>query len=163
MQIRQGKEEDLDRIAWIHAQSWHQTYTGLIDQVFLDTRTPQDSRRRLRLLRHQAFLVVEDQRQLWGFLSFEINRQCGEIHALYLLSQAQGRGWGRALMQEALRQMRQQGCREIVLWVLPQNLRAVRFYKKAGFCADGAQQWVRYGQPVRIVRMRYQKKQEEQS
>jgi RimJ/RimL family protein N-acetyltransferase len=47
-------------------------------------------------------------------------------------------GAGRALLQAAQAELARLGLEETVLWVLPANARARRFYEIAGWVADGA-------------------------
>ena len=72
--------------------------------------------------------------------------QGGEIYALYLLSRAQGRGFGRALMAALAGDLIATGFRDASLWVIDGNARAARFYIGLGgrvmahkqFAIDGA-------------------------
>ena len=49
----------------------------------------------------------------------------------------QGRGIGRRLLEAALELLKDS--REICLWTLKENRRAIRFYQKCGFEPDGAE------------------------
>ena len=62
----------------------------------------------------------------------------GELKAIYLAPDAIGRGFGRALHDRALEDLRGRGCTEASLWVLSENQRACRFYEIAGWQTDGA-------------------------
>ena len=48
-------------------------------------------------------------------------------------------GAGRALLQAAQAELARLGFEETVLWVLPANARARRFYEIAGWVADGTE------------------------
>ncbi len=50
-----------------------------------------------------------------------------------------GRGYGRALLATAEVELASLGYSEAVLWVLPGNMRARRFYEAAGWTTDGAE------------------------
>jgi ribosomal protein S18 acetylase RimI-like enzyme len=62
----------------------------------------------------------------------------GEVYAIYVVSAWWSAGAGRALMNAALAALRADGYRRAVLWVLADNVRARRFYDRAGFAPDGA-------------------------
>ncbi|MEC3997902.1 GNAT family N-acetyltransferase [Actinacidiphila sp. DG2A-62] len=62
-----------------------------------------------------------------------------ELYALYLRPEWAGRGVGRALMAEVVRQAAAQGRERLLLWVLADNARARRFYAAAGFAPDGTE------------------------
>jgi ribosomal protein S18 acetylase RimI-like enzyme len=61
----------------------------------------------------------------------------GELYAIYVLPDIQGRGAGRALMAEAVSRLRYDGFREAVLWVFEDNPRTRRFYERGGWGTDG--------------------------
>jgi GNAT superfamily N-acetyltransferase len=59
------------------------------------------------------------------------------IPALYAHPDAIGTGAGRALMEAAVRAVREAGYREAVLWMLEGNRRAEAFYERGGWRRDG--------------------------
>ena len=61
----------------------------------------------------------------------------GEIQRFYLVSKWQGRGVARTLMDACLEAMRERGSGAVWLGVWEHNLRAIAFYRKAGFAAVG--------------------------
>ncbi|RKN37205.1 GNAT family N-acetyltransferase [Streptomyces hoynatensis] len=67
----------------------------------------------------------------------------GELHALYLHPEFIGRGLGRELLRASLGVLGEQGRHRVRLWVLQGNAHARRFYERAGFAADGAEQTLR--------------------
>ena len=56
----------------------------------------------------------------------------GELYAINLDPQVWGRGLGRALLRDMTAELAGLGYREAVLWVVPQNDRARRFYESDG-------------------------------
>ena len=54
---------------------------------------------------------------------------------MYVLSEFCGTGVGQCLMEAALSELRSYPA--VCLWVLKENGRAIRFYEKCGFRADG--------------------------
>jgi GNAT superfamily N-acetyltransferase len=61
-----------------------------------------------------------------------------ELYALYVCPSWWSTGTGRALLERVLARTSRAGYRSITLWVLRENLRARRFYERAGFAPDGA-------------------------
>jgi GNAT superfamily N-acetyltransferase len=61
-----------------------------------------------------------------------------ELYALYVRPAWWSTGTGRALMERVLARTSGVGYQSITLWVLRDNLRARRFYERAGFAPDGA-------------------------
>ena len=59
-------------------------------------------------------------------------------------------GVGKALMQAGLGELDYQA---VVVWVLKDNKRAIRFYEKCGFCIDGREKVIKLGSPIVEIRM----------
>ena len=43
--------------------------------------------------------------------------------------------------------------RKIAVWVLKENLRAIRFYERCGFRPDGREETLQLGSPITEIRM----------
>lgn len=86
-------------------------------------------------------LVCEDCGRLTGFICAICFRSLcypapvAEITELFVLPEARRHGVGRALVQEMLRRLQDEGAAEIRLLTGAQNLRAQRLYEKCGFRA----------------------------
>jgi GNAT superfamily N-acetyltransferase len=80
------------------------------------------------------FLVAEDAADIQGFSC--ANPQTGYIWALFVIDGAQGRGYGTALLDAALQQLRQAGNRQAFL-TTGLGTRAARFYGARGWTAVG--------------------------
>ncbi|MBQ9384981.1 MAG: GNAT family N-acetyltransferase, partial [Ruminiclostridium sp.] len=72
-------------------------------------------------------------------------------YAIYVLKEHYGRGAGYALMKTALSLMPEK--KRFAVWVLKGNERAIRFYKKCGFIADGTEMTITLGTDVTEIRM----------
>ena len=88
-------------------------------------------------------LVAVDDGSVVGFVSAgptdddDAPPRSGELSALYLEQRAVGRGVGRGLLERAVEAMRSAGFDRGSLWVLDSNVRARRFYERAGWVWDG--------------------------
>jgi len=60
-----------------------------------------------------------------------------EVNGLAVDPGRQGRGLGRALMEEAMREARRRGARKLSLRVLASNVAARRLYESCGFTVEG--------------------------
>ncbi|MCX5387246.1 GNAT family N-acetyltransferase [Streptomyces sp. NBC_00083] len=78
----------------------------------------------------------------------------GEVYALYVRPDLIGQGVGRALLDAAHISAKAQGFDSVALWVLGGNERARRFYERAGYVADGAEQSDTYDEVV-LTELRY--------
>jgi GNAT superfamily N-acetyltransferase len=119
-------------------------YRGLVDQAYLDGLDPAERMPRWReglaeyVWPDRGTLVAEVDGVVVGFANLSTGEEA-ELHAIYVRPEAWGTGAGRALMAEAVRRLAEEGCREVVLWVLATNDRARRFYEKAGWRTDGGE------------------------
>jgi diamine N-acetyltransferase len=92
-------------------------------------------------LLEQTILVAEEGGDLLGYVQFggvgipEVDVLPGDrgLHRLYVETELQGRGLGRALLERALAHPRLAGADRVYLQVWAQNERAVRLYERFGF------------------------------
>ena len=92
-----------------------------------------------------AVLVAERDGEVVGFANVgpaEDPAGAGELYALNVDPAHWGTGAGRALLQAAQAELARLGFGELVLWVLPANARARRFYERAGWAGDGTERTV---------------------
>lgn len=126
--------------AYVHWKAWHEAYSGLVSRTYLDALTLE----KCEALAHRwtdGILVAEQAESVIGFVGYgnrgEEAPGTGEIFALYILSEYYGTGVAQQLMDAALERLKDYP--KICLWVLKENKRAIRFYEKYGFAADGTE------------------------
>lgn len=129
--------------------SWRHAYRGLLPDDYLD-RLSVDERERTRREHLEdpasewGTLVVDDAGRVVGFSTYGPSRDedatpaTGEVPAIYLDPEVIGTGVGRDLLAETIVALRAAGFTRASLWVLEQNVRARRFYEKAGWVWDGS-------------------------
>jgi GNAT superfamily N-acetyltransferase len=137
---------DAEAIARVHVATWKTAYRGLLPDDLLDSMNPVDRIPRWqRTLNdaHSSVFVAEIGGEIVGFLAAAPCDEgtadgCGELDAIYILESASGQGIGRTFMTMSDQWMRAQGYTRAVLWVLPTNAGAIRFYEAHGWRDDGA-------------------------
>ncbi len=152
-------DADMDGKGYVHYKSWHETYTGLIDQNYLDAITAEKCISTAHRWPDNT-LVAKDGDKVIGFIAYNAYRddsltETGEIFGLYVLQDYQGQKVGYQLMNAAIEQLAQY--KAVALWVLKGNDKAIRFYEKYGFQYDGAEAEILLGTPAVEVRMVLQK------
>ncbi|HEX7745278.1 MAG TPA: GNAT family N-acetyltransferase, partial [Micromonosporaceae bacterium] len=95
-----------------------------------------------------------------GQNSADLDPAYGEILAVYVEPAHWGTGIGRELLRGGCAVLSAQGFAEVRLWVLADNLRARRFYERAGLFADGERSVYRVRPaadepPVELPEVRY--------
>ncbi|HEY4116399.1 MAG TPA: GNAT family N-acetyltransferase [Byssovorax sp.] len=146
--VREARPDDAAAIAVVHVTTWRAAYVGLIPQATLDA-LDVDARRASwgRILGAEAppsrTAVCERGGEIVGFCSVGPSRDegatdaDGEIWALYVTPRAWSTGAGRELLAHGIALLAARGRRDVLLWVLDGNARAIRFYERAGFSLDG--------------------------
>lgn len=79
------------------------------------------------------YAVVEDQGRVCGYAGLWLAPPEADVQTLAVAPEAQGRGWGGALLAELLDTARRTGCRRISLEVRADNPAARSLYAAAGF------------------------------
>ncbi|GBG93547.1 GNAT family acetyltransferase [Ligilactobacillus salitolerans] len=132
--------EDFSAISKLYLKTWKSAYQGLLPQKLLDqlnenTWSPQD--------RWQNTLIAENASQkIIGVCSYGPARSAvfpnyGEIYSLYIDPEYQQIGTGSQLLKRALHILQQGGYHSVFLWVLYNNMPAIKFYQKMGFKTIG--------------------------
>lgn len=135
--IRQANHGDIRSKALVHYQSWTETYTGIMPQEFLDSRTFEKCE--LSAVKHiETTLVAEDNGKVVGFACYKkdsrkTNPPSSEIVALYVIKEYQHKGIGTALINRCLELL--EGT--VILYVLDNNENAINFYKSKNFKFTG--------------------------
>ncbi len=155
------ENDDLAAVSRIYAESWRNTYKGLIPQSCLD-KIADDAWVPLLARKNRYSLVIERAGQLIGTASYGEARKpdlagWGEVYAIYLLPKYTRHGYGRRLLKQTLSKLRTLGYQNAFLMVLENNAAARNFYESAGFTLEpGFVETVIGGQPVRELRYNYE-------
>ncbi|MFA9557671.1 N-acetyltransferase family protein [Evansella sp. AB-rgal1] len=139
--IRLATLDDLSRIAKVHIDSWRTTYKGIVSQEFIDSLTSEWSEERQKSVitnQNKFIYVAEDiSGKIVGFASGgpeRMNDQLykGEIYAIYLLEEYQGKGIGRDLFIAVIKKLKRNGINSVIVLVLEDNISAINFYESLG-------------------------------
>jgi ribosomal protein S18 acetylase RimI-like enzyme len=142
MKIRKAMLDDAKPIAFVHVESWKTTYEEIVPSSYLQqlsvTEKEQLWQRGLQQDKHYIFVVEEDG-NVCGFISGGRNRATqgkeseyeGEIYAIYLLKEAQRKGYGKELVKTLVKDFVNDGIRSMTVWVLEEN-HSKHFYEHLG-------------------------------
>lgn len=137
MLIRTATESDIQSIAQLHAESWKQSYRGMLSDDYLDNLVDQErldcwQQRLTNPTEGQYILLAEENNQLVGFICIFLhaNPQWGTlIDNLHVRPNVKGKGIGKVLMKEISQWLLKNNHNEaIYLWVLEKNIPAQKFY-----------------------------------
>lgn len=149
--IREPLPSDATDLGRAHAAAWQDTYKGVIPEAVLETYTPERRaqmwERVIARPREQGehIVVAEVDGAVVGFAWTGACRDegspdsLGELQAINVAPENLGTGVGLALIEAAHLALAEAGFVEAILWVLPGNARARRFYELCGWQADGVE------------------------
>ena len=134
--IEKASEKDIPLIQEITYQVWPETYKAIItaEQIayMLDMMYSTASLTKQMNDGHQ-FILVKDNDKYVAFASFAlIQEKVYKLHKIYALSNQQGKGIGRFIIDYIIKEIKQQGATTLQLDV-NRNNKAKGFYEKLGF------------------------------
>ena len=148
--VREARLEDAAGMAQVQVAAWQAAYRGLLPDSTLDRLSVEAAQKQWHeRLSDPAgeYLVVTDGGRVAGLVACgpahdgDVDpTQVGGIDILYVAPGEWRKGYGTALVREAVARLEEKGATAIVLWVLHNNAPAIAFYQAAGFVADGATQ-----------------------
>jgi L-amino acid N-acyltransferase YncA len=163
MNVRFATIDDVRTVAEIHVASWRAGYRGIIDEDFLaglDVASREVMWTRSLERDNVRLIVVEDERTILGWAyagdrrADDLDAAWSEVWAFYVHPDAWGRGAGRAMWRWTMEYLRTRGFRNVYVYVLAENTRAIAFYEAVGLQADGGgKEAVIGGVPYPEVRM----------
>lgn len=140
--LREAELGDAEAIARVHVETWRAAYAGVVpDHYLIGMSVEGQSFQWKKLLRRPAerHLTLVAEVPGVGIVGFGSAGQArsrpppatGEIYTLYVATDWQGRGIGRALLQALLGRLARQGHAAAYLWVLAANPSRF-FYERVG-------------------------------
>ena len=128
MNVRDAVEAELDHLAHVWHQGWHEAHARVVPAALTRLRTLESFRARL-----QASLpstrVVGPRGAPVGFYVIKED----ELYQLFVAPEARGSGVANALISDAENRLRGDGVRTAWLACAIGNDRAARFYEKCGW------------------------------
>lgn len=147
--IRPATVADAPGIAEVQVLAWKAAYVGLMPQDYLDALEVADRtaywERGLTAGRPGArLLVVAEGPLVVGFAAVggavePEGSPLGELYAINLRPDTWGQGVGALLLAAAEEALLDLGHAEAILWVVPGNTRARRFYERHGWAVDAVE------------------------
>lgn len=140
--IRPAGLDDINTIGYLAQQIWPETYGAILSpeqlRYMLQLIYSPASLRRQMIGEQQQFLVMEQDEEALGFASWSTtdDPEVFKLHKLYVLTNRQGKGLGRTLLQFILDEIRPLGARRLRLNVNRHNT-ARQFYERIGFTVAG--------------------------
>ncbi|MBS3178805.1 MULTISPECIES: GNAT family N-acetyltransferase [unclassified Pseudoclavibacter] len=175
--LRWATEADARGVAVVHVDSWRAAYAGLIPaEVLAGLSVEQRSEVWKRWIvassrgettdlgapQPHRLLVAQERERIVGWVAFGPGRDAGEGHrgelgGLYVHPDHWSTGVGASLIGHAETELRAAGHTDAYAWVLSGNQRAIGFYERQGWLADGASKVADEGSARALVELRHTK------
>jgi ribosomal protein S18 acetylase RimI-like enzyme len=145
LHIEHATIDDARAVAQIHVDAWRAAYASILPAGFLASLSVDEREGMWRAIiaaGEPELVVARDGAVVRGWINFGTCRDAGagatdgEIWALYVAPDTWSTGAGFALWKQGKQRLVARGCTTCSLWVFPQNERALRFYRNAGFTPD---------------------------
>jgi len=139
MKIRKAVIADASGIAKVHVDSWRSTYSGIVPDEYLKNLS-YESREMMwkKGIPHGHIFIAENEEgEVVGFAcggqerSGEYENFHGELYAIYILKEYQGRGLGKKLVAAVVRQLLGKNITNMLVLVLEEN-KSCLFYEALG-------------------------------
>jgi ribosomal protein S18 acetylase RimI-like enzyme len=146
VEFRDATPADAPAIAEVQVAAWRVAYRGLLpDAVLAALSVPEGTRRWDEILsaaapRTGTVLVVAGEAVLGFAATGPADGTVGRLYAIYLDPALVGTGLGHRLHTAAVGRLRAAGFTAAELWVLHDNARALRFYRREGWVDTGRTQ-----------------------
>lgn len=161
--VRRAIIADTKSLANIIVESWKSAYSNIIpeDEIakFLDKQRRQQQFE--RFIKDEEIVLIGFYDEIPCGLVFankdndEQLKECGSIYSIYLLEEYWGKGLATKLMDVVISILKEDGCKQVSLWVYEVNVRARKFYEKCGFTFDGNKKHSRFSN--KPIELRYVK------
>lgn len=146
MFIRKATIEDALGIAKVHVDSWRTTYKGIVPDVYLESLSYDEKEKMWKqgTIVNNVYVAENMKGQIIGFSVGGKERTekhesyIGELYAIYLLKEYQGKGVGKLLVQSVIADLLVQNLNSMLIWALKENP-ACDFYKAIGGMEIGTQ------------------------
>ncbi|OCR10752.1 GNAT family N-acetyltransferase [Helicobacter pullorum] len=115
--------DEVENVMSLLLQSFHETFDKLIDRKNLE-----------RMIFEKQVLIIKIKNKIVGVLVFSIQGLLSRLEFICIDKDFKQMGLGKQLMQHYLNVVR---VRKSELWVDSNNVKAIYFYEKLGYCKSG--------------------------
>jgi len=147
--IRMVQEGDAKTLAYIQTESWKAAFKGIVPDVLLTKYTE------IARAENMYTRILEENIGNGYILEVNGNAHCiaywdatrekdmpgyAELICIHSLQNKWHQGYGSQMMSRVLYDIRKAGYKKVMLWVFEKNARAINFYQKHDFAANGKRQ-----------------------
>ena len=143
MQVRLAKISDIERIIYVHSESWKTTYNGILPKDYLENISPKEKKKSWETngihypnSKGSTWVLEDNNNEIQGFASAGPQRNpelngVGELYSIYILKEFRKLGGGTLLINAAMKSLHLQGYHSASVLVLKDN-QSKKFYENLG-------------------------------
>jgi ribosomal protein S18 acetylase RimI-like enzyme len=146
--FREAQLKDAAEIAKVQVKTWQTAYKGQLPEAYLNSLSIEQRKVRWQKILEKpednAYnLVAEVEGKVVGFCSVDKSRSedmsedTGELWAIYVDKNYQGKRIGTILLNKGLDNLRERGFKKAILWVLTSNWKTRKWYESKGWTVEG--------------------------
>lgn len=162
-EVRRAVKDDAKALGNIIVESWRSAYGKIISEDEIIRFLDKDRRQKQfqKFIEDGEIVLIGIHDGVPCGLVFankgndEQLEDCGSIYSMYLLKEYWGKGLATQLMDSVIKILKDEGCKQVSLWVYEANVRARRFYEKCGFGFDGTKKYSHFSN--KPVELRYKR------
>ena len=161
IEIRRVREGDEAALAFIQTESWKSAFAHILDADTLKRcadigRSESMYRSLIKENKGSGYMLSVDGRPhciaWWDASRDEDMEGAAELICIHSLPDNRRKGYGSAMMDRVISDMRAAGYKEAVLWVFTENTAARMFYEAKGFSASDKIRPILGAEEIRYVR-----------
>jgi RsiW-degrading membrane proteinase PrsW (M82 family)/ribosomal protein S18 acetylase RimI-like enzyme len=135
--IKHATASDVGLIRSLSLDVWPQTYSNILSPHQIDYMLNlmySEASLHQQMHENNEFLIIYNAGIPVGFASYgEVESTVFKLHKIYILPKHQGRGTGRFVIEQIIKDKKTRGGRSLLLQVNRNNVAAKNFYEKLGF------------------------------
>jgi len=162
VEIRLARPSDAPDMAEIIMRSWETAYKDILPPEYIREKNavrPEQYKRAITDENTNSYIIRRGDKTV-GVMRIDspqdgdADGSCYELHNIYLHPDYFRQGIGTLAMEFAFQKARDLGKKIMLVWVISDNINAIRFYEKCGFAADGCKREKDAGKILTSIRMR---------
>ncbi len=158
--VRKAEVQDAAVIAKVNVDTWRTAYKGLIpdEQLARLTYAEREKFYTEYITNNENALVYVGENEKGEVVGYALGgpeRSCagefqGEVYAIYVLQENQGKGMGRLLFQAVVEDLSHAGMTSVMVWVLANNPYR-SFYEALGGAPAGSKRYQDHGIEIEVT------------
>lgn len=157
--LKIAKSDDAQKLGELYYQCWHQTYPLFFEKEYLEDMSLEKCVEKFEKTNCRNIVEGYLNNQLIGFCRYgeaegeDLMKNTAQIFDIFVLKEYQLNGYGRKMLHQAIRELRQDDYRQLVIWSLDDHVEFKSFCEAVGLRSDGTKK--EYSDNIPLMKVRY--------